>query len=401
MHWKNWGDPDAPCSLHRKHRIPLKFHDLKPEVNRIVVPVAHWPLPCTSVTRPLQVNLDSWSTSGGPSAIVSNRQGYEILNSEHSLDNLFFVESVSPAVRGLERIIEEIAPTDIPVLVVGESGTGKEVMALRIHQLSKRRNEPFHKVVCTTLSPEVLEAPLRANGEAEKRHELLRAGTVLFDEVSELDAACQPKLLQFLPDGDALPHEGKLQARVISATRRDLEEEIKARHFREELYYRLNGVSLHLPPLRHRREDVPLLMNFLLAKFAAQFGRPLPTLSDRAVRELMEYSWPGNIRQLENAAKKIVALNDEHLALEDFLPVALHSSLNGAPPMRISLKQASRAASREAERELILKTLERTRWNRKRAARELQISYKALLYKLKQIGMGDSEDSLSPRGERG
>lgn len=323
------------------------------------------------------------------------------MNSEHSLDNLFFVESVSPAVRGLERIIEEIAPTDIPVLLVGESGTGKEVMALRIHRLSKRRNEPFHKVACTALSPEVFETPLRENGEAEKRHELLRAGTVLFDEVSELDQPCQPKLLHFLPDGEALPHEGQLHARVISATRRDLEEEIKARRFREELYYRLNGVSLHLPPIRHRREDVPLLMNFLLAKFAAQFGRPVPTLSDQTMRELMEYSWPGNIRQLENAAKKIVALSDEHLALDDFQPVALHSSLDGAPPARISLKQAARAASREAERDLILKTLERTRWNRKRAAKELQISYKALLYKLKQIGMGDSEDSLSSQGERG
>jgi two-component system response regulator AtoC len=323
------------------------------------------------------------------------------LSSEHSLDNLFFVESVSPTVRGLERIIEEIAPTDIPVLLVGESGTGKEVMALRIHQLSKRRNEPFHKVVCTTLSPEVLEAPLRENGEAEKWHELLRAGTVLFDEISELDAACQPKLLHFLPDGDALPHEGKLHARVISATRRDLEEEIRAQHFREELYYRLNGVCIHLPPLRHRREDIPCLTDFLLAKFATQFGRPVPTLTPRTLRNLMAYSWPGNIRQLENVVKKVVALGDERLALEDFQSVTAQSTLNGASPQRISLKQAARAASREAERELILKALERTRWNRKRAAKELQISYKALLYKLKQIGMGDSEDSMSPRGERG
>ena len=323
------------------------------------------------------------------------------MDSEHSLNNLFFVESASPAVRGLERIIEEIAPTDIPVLLVGESGTGKEVMALRIHQLSKRGNEPFHRVACTTLSPGILEAPLRENGEAEKRYELLRAGTVLFDEVSELDEACQPKLLQFLPDGDALPHEGQLHARVISATRRDLEEEIRARRFREELYYRLNGVSLHLPPLRQRREDVPLLMDFLLAKFAAQFGRPVPALSARTMRELIDYSWPGNIRQLENAAKKIVALNDEHSALEDFQPLALQSQLNGPPTTRISLKQVARAASREAERELILKTLERTRWNRKRAAKELQISYKALLYKLKQIGIGESEGPFSPRGERG
>jgi two-component system response regulator AtoC len=327
--------------------------------------------------------------------------GISDLKSAHSVDNCFFVESICPAVRGLERIIEEIAPTDIPVMLVGESGTGKEVAALRVHQLSRRRSEPFLKLVCTTLAPDFLEVPLREDGEVDRRNELLRAGTVFLDEISELDAACQPKLLQFLPDGDVLPHEGKLQARVISATRRDLEEEIRAQHFREELYYRLNGVCIHLPPLRHRKEDIPSLTNFLLAKFAAQLGRPVPSLTPQTLRNLMGYSWPGNIRQMENVVKKIVALGDEHRALEDFQSVTPHSPPTGAFPKRISLKQAARAASREAERELILKALERTRWNRKRAAKELQISYKALLYKLKQIGMGDSEDSLSPRREQG
>ncbi len=324
--------------------------------------------------------------------------GTEKAGPEWILESHFFVNAVSPAIRALQRIIEEIAPTDIPVLLVGESGTGKEVVALRVHQLSSRRSEPFLKVVCTTLSPEVLAEPLHVDSDPGKRQELLTAGTLFLDEISELDPACQPKLLHILPDGDALSQPGRLRARVISATRQDLEEAVRSGHFREELYYRINGVCLRLPPLRHRREDIPSLTDFFLSKYAAHFGRRKPSLSPETLRKLVDYSWPGNIRQLENVVKKIVALGSEELAMADFRSRALEPPARGSVRERLSLKQAARAASREAERELILKALERTRWNRKRAARELQISYKALLYKLKQIGLGDSEDFLNPRG---
>lgn len=319
---------------------------------------------------------------------------------ERTLESHFFVNALSPAIRALERIIEEIAPTDIPVLLVGESGTGKEVVALRVHQLSGRRREPFLKLVCTTLAPDLLEEPLHGNGEVGRAQELLSAGTLFLDEISELDAACQPKLLHVLPDGDALPHPGRVRARVISASRRDLEEAVRSGHFREELYYRINGVCLHLPPLRHRREDIPGLTDFFLTKYAAHFGRPQPSLSPETLCQLVDYSWPGNIRQLENVVKKIVALGDEEWAMADFRSPAPERPAGGGVRESLSLKQAARAASREAERELILKTLERTRWNRKRAARALQISYKALLYKLKQIGLEESAEPLGPGGER-
>ena len=165
---------------------------------------------------------------------------------------------------------------------------------------------------------------------------------------------------------------------------------MRAGRFRSELYYRINGVCLRLPPLRDRKEDIPLLVESFLTKYAAEFGRPRPSLSPRALRMLLDYSWPGNIRELENAVKKIVALGAENLALPDLVaePAEIRTEVNET--RSYSLKAAARAASREAEREMILEALARTRWNRKRAAQELQISYKSLLYKLKQIGLPDS-----------
>jgi two-component system response regulator AtoC len=171
---------------------------------------------------------------------------------------------------------------------------------------------------------------------------------------------------------------------------------MRAGRFRSELYYRINGVCLRMPPLRDRREDIPILVEFFLTKHAAQFARPRPTLGPRTMRMLLEHSWPGNIRELENVVKKIVALGEEHLAVSELTVAPIERPLEISEPRAYSLKQAARAASREAERELILKALEHTRWNRKRAALKLQISYKSLLYKLKQIGVQDSES-----GQRG
>jgi two-component system response regulator AtoC len=223
-------------------------------------------------------------------------------------------------------------------------------------------------------------------------------GSIFFDEVCDLDQVCQPKLLHLLPDGDGSAERHRLCTRVISSTGRNLEQEIRQGRFREELYYRLKGVCLRLPPLRACKEDIPALMELFLSKHAPRFGRPMPACSPKALVKLMDYSWPGNVRQLENVAKNIVALGDEKLALEEL--EALGSDLPARPESFeiFPLKQAARAAARQAERELILKTLNRTHWNRKRAARELQVSYKALLYKLKQIGMEESEQSKAHGG---
>lgn len=324
----------------------------------------------------------------------------EDLDTVPAFEKYSFFDGASSSIRILDHIVDEIAPTDIPVLIEGESGTGKEVLALRVHQLSKRCHEPFLKVVCATLAPEFLDELSRVRSNGASADGPWRAGTIFLDEISELRPDCQPRLLHLLPNGDALPQKGQLEARLISATSRDLEGEIRSERFREELFYRLNGVCLRLPPLRQRREDIARLADFFLNKYSAQFGRPKPSLSSKTLRLLADYSWPGNIRQLENVMKKIVALGDEQLAFADLPALAIETHSSPKPLDRVPLKQAVRAASRETEKELILKTLERTRWNRKRAALELQISYKALLYKLKQIGMDDAADSSEIPGGR-
>jgi two-component system, NtrC family, response regulator AtoC len=307
-----------------------------------------------------------------------------------------FVGGICAAMLTLESVVSEIASTNIPVLLVGESGTGKQMYAHRIHYLSGRSKEPLIKVSCASINPEMFGAEIgldARNGGDEIQES---AGTAFFDEISELSPLCQRSLLYALPDGDEGLRRGVLTARLISTTSRNLDDEMNAGRFRRELYYRINGVCLRLPPLRERKEDIPLLADFFLSKHASQFGRAHATLSARALDTFMEYSWPGNIRELENVVKKIVALNDEDLAVSELIRTPKGTAPVAAVTVDTqarSLKVAARAASREAERELILKALGRTRWNRKRAAQELQISYKSLLYKLKQIGLEDGESN--------
>jgi two-component system, NtrC family, response regulator AtoC len=302
-----------------------------------------------------------------------------------------FVGGMCAAMQTLENVVAEIAPTNIPVLLVGESGTGKEMFARRIHHLSANADEPLIKIACASMNLPNFAAELGLNkAEISGAGFNTLTGTVFFDEISELDAPCQRSLLYALPDGEAKPRRGSLGARVISTTNRNLDDEMRAGRFRSELYYRINGVCLRLPPLRDRKEDIPLLVESFLTKYAAEFGRPRPSLSPRALRMLLDYSWPGNIRELENAVKKIVALGAENLGLPELVAEPVEVRTEVTELRSYSLKAAARAASREAEREMILEALARTRWNRKRAAQELQISYKSLLYKLKQIGLPDS-----------
>ena len=311
--------------------------------------------------------------------------------------NQYFVHGVSPAMRALERTIADIAPTDIPVLLVGESGTGKEVVALEIHRLSRRWNEAFVKCGCAGLTSESIAA--RLNCEQSGTGKGTRScGSMFLDEISHLDPASQARLLNLLPNSAGVPSENCLSVRIISSTTRNLEEEMRDGRFCEELYYRINGVCLRLPPLRHRKDDIPELLDFFLKKYASLFGRAEPQLGPARMDLLSRHSWPGNIRELENVARKIVALGDEQLATGDLVigdaskaTVSTTAPLPGnAHSYGRSLKEAAREASRHAEREMILKQLERTHWNRKRTARELQISYKALLYKLKQLGLDGS-----------
>jgi two-component system response regulator AtoC len=290
-----------------------------------------------------------------------------------------FVEAVSPSMQAVEAMVRELAHGELPVLLIGEAGSGKRTMAQRIHQMSRHEREVFRSAHCETVESEHLDGGTDG---------LLSQGTLFLEEISDLSPACQIKLFAVLPKSEENGHKPVLRARLICGTSRDLEAEVKSGRLREDLYYRISGICLRLPPLRQRRDDIPYLVKFFLAKYAQDFRRPVPVLSAQTQQLFQDYAWPGNIRELEDASKAIVALGDESLAMGGLRSMLMKSDrpLNGE---RISLKQAARAASREAEKVLILKVLTRTRWNRRRAAEELQISYKALLYKLKQIGYGE------------
>jgi len=292
---------------------------------------------------------------------------------------LAFVEGVSPSMRPVEAVIRELAQRDLPVLVLAEPGAGKHATAQRIHQMSQRSEQSFRWFQCLGLKPEDLEI-LRERGEQEAG-----AGTIYLEELADLNAECQARLLEALQQFPGSSAAGCERVRLICGSARDLEVEVKRGRLREDLYYRISGVCLRLPPLRQRKEDIPFLMGYFLRKYARDFRRRVPDLSAQTLRLFLDYSWPGNLRELEDAARVLVALGDEEVALGG-LRAVLRKPEAGSNGAAISLKAASRAASREAEKELILNALTRTRWNRRRAAEELQISYKALLYKLKQIG---------------
>ncbi|HZW79789.1 MAG TPA: sigma 54-interacting transcriptional regulator [Candidatus Deferrimicrobiaceae bacterium] len=291
-----------------------------------------------------------------------------------------FVEGVSPSMRSLEAVMREVAQSEVPVLLLAENGAGKKATARRIHQLSRRRGEDLHLFSCLNVKAVELGNPAIHDG-------FEGGGTVFLAEVAELSARDQARLLQILSRESSQNGE-QTPVRLICGSARDLEAEMKAGSLREDLYYRISGVCLRIPPLRQRREDIPVLMEHFLGKFGRDFQRTVPALSGETKRLFQEYSWPGNVRELENAAKAIVALGDENVAMGGLRAMLRRpcAETNGG---RISLKQAARAASREMEKELILRALTRTRWNRRRAAQDLQISYKALLYKLKQMGCSE------------
>ena len=315
------------------------------------------------------------------------------------------VEGLSPSMRAVGAVIRELAQSDVPVLLLAEKGAGKHATARWIHEMSRRSTQPFRGLVCSTLKAGDLGLAQQTGG---LKQDLFKEGTLFLDEIADLSLEGQARIMEALPraedsrsedrrsenqgsgnhssgnEGSGLPET----ARLICGSERDLELEVKAGRLREDLYYRISGVCLRLPPLRQRREDIPLLVEHFLAKYARDFRRPVPRLSAEAQRLFRDYSWPGNVRELENAARAIVALGDEDVAMGG-LRALLSRTDAGGIGTQVSLKQVARAASRVAERELILRVLTRTRWNRRRAAQELQISYKALLYKMKQIGCSE------------
>jgi two-component system response regulator AtoC len=280
-----------------------------------------------------------------------------------------WLESVSSGMRTVEAVIRELSQNDVPVLVVGETGSGKEAAAERIHAGSERKSARFQSCHGKEATKEVIAAWQD------------QGGTVYLQEVGDLDFAAQAELVRQLVFSGA---EQRRAPRFICGTTRESEPEVKAGKFREDLYYRISSVCLRVPPLRQRKEDIPVLRDWFLSAAAREFDRPVPVLSGETQAFFMEYHWPGNIRELKDTARAIVVLGDESLAMGGLR--SLLRRVDRSNGEKISLKDAARAASRVAEKEIILQVLTRTRWNRRRAAQELQISYKALLYKLKQIG---------------
>jgi two-component system, NtrC family, response regulator AtoC len=290
-----------------------------------------------------------------------------------------FIVGASRSMKGLERVIRELAGSDMPVLLMAEPGAGKRRTAQYIHRLSQRREQPFLVLAAAQLTTD-------GCGWEEVSERFFRGGTIYLDEIGVLSLESQQALLALLGrvEDNGNQSEG---ARLICGTARDLEVEVREGRFREDLHYRVSGLSLRLPPLRQRKEDIPHLLTFFLKRYAVEFHCPIPSLSAETQQLFLEYSWPGNLHELEEAARVIVMMGDEALAMGGLRSLLAKSDRHNGK--RVSLKEAAKAASREAEKELILRVLTRTRWNRRRAAEELQISYKALLYKLKQIGYGE------------
>jgi len=301
----------------------------------------------------------------------------------------------------VQQQIEKVGSANVPVLIQGESGTGKEIIAKLIHESSEWKNGPFITINCPAVPGTLIESELfgyekgaftGAYSTKPGRVEMAKCGSLFLDEIGEMDMGLQAKLLQLLQDGQfcriGSQEDKRMTARVICATNRDLEEEVAVGTFRQDLYYRINVVNIFLPPLRERSEDVPELVSYFLNFYSDAFNRPAPPLSAKLITALQQYNWPGNVRQLENLIKRYVVLGSESVILSG-LEERESDMFNFAipPDGNISLKQVTRQAVKQVERKVILKVIEANNWNRKRAAKLLNISYRALLYKLKEVNL--------------
>src|SRR3954463_8551964 len=321
-------------------------------------------------------------------------------------DETFFV-AASPNMRKLRSQAALVANVDIPVLMLGESGTGKEVMAKLIHKLSPRAHRTFLKVNCAAVPADLLESELfgyeagaftGATHAKPGKFEICNKGTILLDEIGEMPPSLQAKLLHVLQD-QQFSRLGsrsvvKVDVRILAATNINIPEALATKRLREDLYYRLNAFTLSLPPLRDRKEEIPILLKHSMSRMAERYARsPLP-LSPALLQACQNHSWPGNLRELNNFLKRYLILGDENLAVTELLPRNDGTGGSSGEPSSKGdaggLKSLARSAKDEAEAQAITRALEQTNWNRKQAAAILQISYKALLYKIRQYGIAEA-----------
>jgi two-component system, NtrC family, response regulator AtoC len=385
-------------------------------------------------------------------AFERNRLVHELSDLRRQLSDdqsdAFIGWSESPAMRQVALIVEQVSDSDVTVLIRGESGVGKELVARAIHQRSTRRNKAFVKVNCAALPAELLESELFGHekgaftGAATTRigkFEQAHGGTIFLDEIGEMKPALQAKLLHVLQDAEftKLGSNKKItvDVRVVTATNRDLEQMMVRGDFREDLYYRLKVIEAYVPPLRERRDEIPKLTDFFLAKYSQRYNRPARSISEELRQHFLGYEWPGNVRELENMIKRFVILQDESLVIRELSkprlvpnlppmepgPPAFHApapqAVAAPPPQAFGvppssavpvdaedadeeadvppppstdgrrLSDVAREAALSAERTVIADTLRQVHWNRRKAAQLLGVSYKTLLNKIKETGI--------------
>jgi two-component system, NtrC family, response regulator AtoC len=329
-------------------------------------------------------------------------------------EDLSFLAS-SPQMLRIRQQILQIAPVDVPVFISGESGVGKEVVSRMIHLRSMRRQQPFVKVNCAALPGELLESELFGYEQGAftgavrakpGKFELANKGTIFLDEIAEMSPHLQAKLLHVLQDNQFSRLGGRsvinVDVRVLAATNMNVQEAMQSGRFREDLYYRLNVLSIHIPPLRERTAEIPLLFQHFLQKYSEKFQKPMPEPSSHLLEAAMRYQWPGNLRELENFTKRYVILEDDEGSFRELLEMtSAQQRLAPQPEATVAkeqgggLKALVRSLKDEAEAEAIAQALEKTRWCRKDAAKMLGISYKALLYKMRQFNLDSGRGSRS------
>ncbi len=331
------------------------------------------------------------------------------------------VKAVPPAVHFIceSRSMQEVrktalrvAKSQVPVLITGETGVGKDVVARFIHKNSNLADRPFVKVNCAAMPLELVESELfgyrkgaftGAYIDRPGKFEFANHGTIFLDEIAEFTSSVQAKLLQVLQDGQfarlGCNEDVQVHVRVVAATNRKLEAAIKEGKFREDLYYRLNVVNINVGPLRHRKEDIPSFCEFFLAKYAKQYESDISEIPGSLMDALEAYDWPGNVRELENIVKRYVVLQDaESIETELRSKVSESQSAEieqlaeqyvgeGATDANFDLKEVTRRAVSQVERNMIVRTLQRTNWNKSKAAKELRVSYKTLLTKIDQYNI--------------
>ena len=329
---------------------------------------------------------------------------------EQLTEDLSFLAS-SPQMLKIRQRILQIAPVDVPVFISGESGVGKEVVARMIHLRSTRRQLPFVKVNCAALPGELLESELFGYDQGAftgavrskpGKFELANKGTIFLDEIAEMSPHLQAKLLHVLQDGQYSRLGGRsvvnVDVRVLAATNMDVKEAMRSGRFREDLYYRLNVLSLHIPPLRERTSEIPLLFRHFLAKYAEKYQKPAMEPSKHLLEAALRYPWPGNLRELENFVKRYVILEDDEGSFRELVEMTGQQHRTApreepVAPKEQGLKALVRGLKDEAEMEAIADALDKTNWCRKDAAKMLGISYKALLYKMRQFNLDSGRGS--------